>query len=191
MSTKINYVVNNLKESQKAVRFLDSVALALLILDILLLAVIVLNFAGGPINQMINNLVEQNETWFVALLLAIFILFAISLVGNILFIIRTLLPITDAGAHVAVGDDVDIRLIDLDRLDASGRIWPSVHAYWDKLDSLSEADIASAYIYELQKNSYIRKVKRDRLASSFLVHIGYIIGIAVTGLVLAFIGLVL
>jgi hypothetical protein len=190
MNTKIDFVVNNLKEAQKGVRFVDSVALALMILDILLLAILILSFAGGSLNQMINNLLEQDESWYVALMLAIFILIAISLVGNILFIIRTLLPITDAGAHVAVGDDVDIQLVNLNRLDASGRMVPSVNAYWEKLDMMSESDIANEYIYELQKYSYIQEIKRGRLVSSFLVHIGYIIGIAVTGFVLAFSGLV-
>ena len=189
MSMKIDFVVNNLNDAQRGIRFLDSAALALLILDSLLLAIVVFGFAGGPLSQMIRNLVEQDVLWYAALIIASFAVFAMSLVAHILLIVRALLPIDDAGAHVAVGDDVDIRLVNLNRFDSFERIMPSVHEYWNELDAMGEGDIASEFIYELHKFAYIRRIKTNRLANSFLFQLGIVIGIAVVGFVLAFAGL--
>jgi hypothetical protein len=139
-----------LKETQRVIRFQDSVSLALMVVDTLLLAILVYGFAGGTLFQMISDLVDRDERWYAALILASFAVIAIVLVAHIALIIRALWPVRDAGAHVAVGDDVDIRLVNLNRLDSYRRMAPSVQAYWAKLDTMDEADIAREYIYELQ-----------------------------------------
>jgi hypothetical protein len=189
MSTRIEFLINAIKEVQETNRFLDAKAGVLVALESSLLIVAISSLTDTSRLQLIKNLIGSGNTGYLAFLAVYFVVYAIALVIHILIMLKIIFPTEDPEAHVHLGDFQPRRLFFLHILDQSRKIEPSVPEYFSQLAAMSDDDITKEYAFELLKLSFIRKVKSDGLAFSFRFLGVLIVGIAVFGLLLALGGL--
>lgn len=188
MNEKTRFLIEAIRSTEATIRYLDYKAGALVIFETAFLVIVISGVLGNPFLLLVQDLIDRDVVWYAALLLASLVLFASALIIHILMTIRVILPIINAEDHVSLGDYEPRMMYHLNRLDENRRIVPSVSDYAEALDGMEDAEIAGEYIVELQKLSYVRTVKSDRLATSFLLLGGLIIGITAFGFLLALAG---
>ena len=189
MSSKVEFLEGALKEAQKATRSLDMMAAILIVTETLLLVIAIAGLVNNPFFQLVRNLMADGAIELTAALLVVFVLFTMALIVHILMTIRVVLPVDRVERFLHLGDFEPKGLFSPDRLDARRIHLPSHGDYAATLDGLSDEEVTGEYIYELLKLSYIRRVKTDRLANSFLLLGGLVVGITLFGFLLAIAGI--
>jgi hypothetical protein len=189
MDAKSEFVTRALADAEAESRYLDLKAGLMVITETILLVIAIASLASNPLFNLVAVLTEGGATWYAAVLVALFILVAVALIGHILLTLRVLLPIPRPERHVDLGGFSPSGLYFLGDLDAGRRIVPSVAEYGRQLAEMSDETLSHEYIFELQKRSFVRQVKNDRLALAFSFLGVVIIGLALYGFLIALAGL--
>jgi hypothetical protein len=190
MDAKNEFVTRALADAEAESRYLDLKAGLMVITETILLGIAIAGLASNPLFSLVTTLMEGGATWYAAVLVALFILVAVALIGHILLTLRVLLPIPRPERHVDLGEFIPSGLYLLDDLDAGRRVVPSVAEYGRQLAEMSAETLTNEYIFELQKRSFVRRVKSDRLGLAFSLLGVVIIALALYGFLIALAGLV-
>jgi len=113
--------------------------------------------------QTIQTFLSQMPGGYLVFLIVYTILYVATLIAQILISLKVVLPKESPESHVNTGDHQPKKLFFLHQTDSNGQITPSTPKYSALLEQMSEQDIVAEYVFELQKLSYIRKVKNDNL----------------------------
>ena len=184
MQWQVEFLAHVIDEVQQTNRFLDTKASILVALESSLLVMLASFLFDAGRLQVVQAFLLQIPRWCIVLLLIYSVLWIAALLVQIVFTLRTLIPMESPDRHVDVSGYRPRGLFFLYNLDRNGRMIPSVTEYSFQLSQMSKEDIVNEYVFELEKLSYIRKTKGDLLARSFRVLGGLIVGITVLGLLL-------
>ena len=180
--TKAEFLKSAIKEAQETNRFLDTKASILVAFESSLLVILVSILIDTEKLQTIQTFLSQIPTGYLVFLIVYTILYVVTLIVQILISLKVVLPKESPESHVNTGDYQPRKLFFLHQTDSNGQITPSIAKYSALLEQMSAQDIIAEYVFELQKLSYIRKVKNDNLGLSFRILNGLIIGTVLFGL---------
>jgi len=179
--TKVEFLKSAIEEAQETNRFLDTKASILVAFESSLLVILVSILIDTEKLQTIQTFLSQIPGGYMVFLIAYTILYVVTLIVQILISLKVVLPKESPESHVNTGDHQLEGLFFLHQTDLYEQIAPSIAKYSALLEQMSEQDIIAEYIFELQKLSYIRKVKNDNLGLSFRILNGLIIGTVLFG----------
>jgi hypothetical protein len=179
---RIEFLTLAIEEVQQTNRFLDTKASLIAAFVSSLLVVVLTILIDTEKIEAIQALLLQIPLGYLVLLIVYMAVYAVALTAQVLITLRVIFPHEFPEKHVDLGDYMPRRLFFLFKVDRNGKMQPSVPDYSALLNQMSEDDIINEYVYELEKLSYIRKVKSDRLMRSFRILGGLVVGMAVLGI---------
>ena len=182
---KTRFIAEAVEEVQTAIRYTEAKAAFVSVFETGILILFVAGLSDSGLVLQIRSLVDQGTVWFAALLLASFVVLIVALIVHILLTLRVLLPVARPGQHVILGDYEPKGLFHLGHIDQAGRITPSVTAYTEILKGLGPDEVMAEFAYQQLRLSYVRRLKEERLYTSFLFLGGLVIGVTIFGFLIA------
>lgn len=174
MKTKIDFLINAIKEAQTTNDFLDKKAGVMVALESSLIAIVVNSSLDYDKSSILKEFFRSHTSGLILLLF-----FVVCVLVHILFTLRVILPHESPESHVELGDYKPRRLYFLNKLETNKKIYPSHTEFISQLFMMNDEDIAKEYTFELLKLSYIRKMKIHNLTQSLkllkLLLIAYVI----------------
>jgi hypothetical protein len=175
---RIEFISLAIDEAQQTNRFLDTKASLIAAFESSLLVIFLSILIDTGKLKAIQAFLLQIPMGYLVFLVVYLAGYVVVLIVQILITLKVIFPHEFPEKHVDLGDYQPRRLFFLFRMDRNGKMIPSVTDYSAQLNQMSGEDIVNEYAYELEKLSYIRKVKSDRLICSFRILGGLIVGIA-------------
>lgn len=174
---KVEFLTLAIQEAQQTNRFLDTKASLIAAFESSLLVIFLSILIDTERLQAIRAFFLQVPVAYLVPLIIYLVLYLALLIVQILITLRVIFPQEFPEDHVELGDYQPRRLFFLFRMNEDGKMAPSVEEYLERLREMEEEDIVSEYVYELEKLSYIRKLKSDRLTRSFRILGALIVGV--------------
>jgi hypothetical protein len=189
MERKIDFLARAIEDARADIRALDARAGVLVLFEVGLLVALMAGLLNSGWFSVVKNLVRQEVTWFAALLLALFAILVMAFIFHVLLTLRIILPSDNPDRHVSAGEYQPRGLFRLRKLDADGRITPSLADYLQRLKEAGDEELLQEYGLELQRLAYVRRLKDERLSTSLLILGALILGLALYGFLAAVAGI--
>lgn len=181
---KVEFLTLAIEEVQETNRFLDTKASLIAAFVSSLLVIFLSILVDTERLQAVQDFLLQVPVGYLVFLIIYLAAYVILLIVQVLITLQVIFPKEFPEDHINLSGYEPRRLFFLFKVDKDDRIVPAVHDYFKDLEEMGEEDIVNEYIYELEKLSYIRKLKSDRLGRSFHLLSALIIGVLVLGILI-------
>jgi hypothetical protein len=187
MNHKIEFLINAIKDNQLTNDLLDKKAATIVALETTLGLIIATGFLGienFPLIKEIGVALPRSAKDMFGLSILVY---AAATLYHIILTLKVIFPQESPDKHILFGDMKPRKLYFLHRMNEHRQMLPSLTEYVSQIHEFSDAELINEYSYELQKISYIRKVKSDHLLHSIrFLKAALIVLVAIISLIIIF-----